>query len=162
MAGQAGGHLPEELKELHDALINTDSVEQFLHEMAVLAARLVGGDLSCGMTMRSNGRPVTVACSDPVAATVDAVQYELDNGPCLHAMRDGHMVRIGPADPQHRIVLAGHDSHRPFIAGGRAASLDPGRTRRSASHHRVPDIVHGAIVPRKRLRRADQADLVLA
>ena len=62
--------------------------------MAVLAARLVGGDLSCGMTMRPNGRPVTVACSDPVAATVDAVQYELDNGPCLHAMRDGHVVRI--------------------------------------------------------------------
>ena len=94
MVREAGGHLPEELKELHDALINTESVEQFLHEMAVLAARLVGGDLSCGMTMRSNGRPVTVACSDPVAATVDAVQYELDNGPCLHAMRDGHVVRI--------------------------------------------------------------------
>jgi GAF domain-containing protein len=83
-----------ELKELHDALVNTESVDQFLHDMAVLAARLVGTDLSCGMTMRSNGRPATVACSDPVAATVDAMQYELDNGPCLHAMRDGHMVRI--------------------------------------------------------------------
>jgi GAF domain-containing protein len=46
------------------------------------------------MTMRSNGRPVTVACSDPVAAKVDAVQYELDDGPCLHAMREGHVVRI--------------------------------------------------------------------
>ena len=88
------GHRPEEFKELHDALVNTESVEQFLHDMAVLAARLIGADLSCGMTMRSSGRPVTVACSDPVAATVDAVQYELDNGPCLHAMRDGHVVRI--------------------------------------------------------------------
>jgi GAF domain-containing protein len=94
MVNEAGGHLPEDFKELHEALVSTESVEQFLHEMAVLAARLVGGDLSCGMTMRSNGRPVTVACSDPVAATVDAVQYELDNGPCLHAMRDGHVVRI--------------------------------------------------------------------
>ena len=46
------------------------------------------------MTMQPNGRPVTVACSDPVAARVDEVQYELDDGPCLHAMRDGHMVRI--------------------------------------------------------------------
>jgi GAF domain-containing protein len=35
-----------------------------------------------------------VACSDDVAARVDEVQYELDDGPCLHAMRDGHMVRI--------------------------------------------------------------------
>jgi len=31
------------------------------------------------------------------------------------------------ADPQHRIVPSGHAEHRPFIAGGRAASLDPGR-----------------------------------
>ncbi len=82
-----------DLKDLHGALLSTASVEQFLHEMAVLAARLVGG-LSCGMTMQPNGRPVTVACSDPVAARVDEVQYELDDGPCLHAMRDGHMVRV--------------------------------------------------------------------
>jgi len=81
-------------KELQDALLSTKSVEQFLHEMAVLAAGLVGGGLSCGMTMQPNGRPVTVACSDPVAARVDEVQYQLDDGPCLRAMRDGHMVRI--------------------------------------------------------------------
>lgn len=83
-----------DLRELHDALLGTESVEQFLHEMAMLAAGLVGGGLSCGMTMQPNGRPVTVACSDPVAARVDEVQYELDDGPCLHAMRDGHVVRI--------------------------------------------------------------------
>jgi GAF domain-containing protein len=83
-----------DLKELHGALLSTRSVEQFLHEMAVLAARLVSGGLSCGMTMRPSGRPVTVACSDDVAARVDEVQYELDDGPCLHAMRDGHVVRI--------------------------------------------------------------------
>jgi GAF domain-containing protein len=81
-------------KELQDALLSTESVEQFLHEMAVLAARLVSGDISCGMTMQPNGRPVSVACSDPVAAQVDEVQYELDDGPCLHAMRDGRMVRV--------------------------------------------------------------------
>jgi GAF domain-containing protein len=82
------------LRELHDALLSTQSVEQFLHEMAVMAARLVNRELSCGMTMQPSGRPVTVACSDQVAARVDEVQYELDDGPCLHAMRDGHMVRI--------------------------------------------------------------------
>jgi GAF domain-containing protein len=82
------------LRELHGALLSTQSVEQFLHEMAVMAARLVSGGLSCGMTMQPSGRPVTVACSDQVAARVDEVQYELDDGPCLHAMRDGGMVRI--------------------------------------------------------------------
>src|SRR5690242_5696118 len=83
----------ENLRELHGALLSTQSVEQFLHEMAVMAARLAGG-LSCGMTMQPSGRPVTVACSDQVAARVDEVQYELDDGPCLHAMRDGSVVRI--------------------------------------------------------------------
>jgi GAF domain-containing protein len=83
-----------DLRELHDVLLSTPSIEQFLHEMAVMAARLGRGALSCGMTMRSSGRPVTVACSDQVAARVDEVQYELDDGPCLHAMRDGCMVRI--------------------------------------------------------------------
>ena len=83
-----------DLRELHGALLSTQSVEQFLHEMAVLAARLVRRGLSCGMTMQPSGKPVTVACSDPVAARVDEVQYELDDGPCLHAMRDGHVVQI--------------------------------------------------------------------
>ena len=94
MAAESERDLTGDFRELHDALVNTESVEQFLHEMAVLAARLVGCGLSCGMTMRSNGQPVTVACSDPVAARVDEAQYELDDGPCLHAMRDGHLVRI--------------------------------------------------------------------
>jgi hypothetical protein len=54
----------------------------------------VANGLSCGMTIRPNGRPVTVACSDPLAAQVDEVQYRLDDGPCLHAMRQGILVRI--------------------------------------------------------------------
>lgn len=90
----AGQGAPEDIRELQDALLSTQSVEQFLHEMAVLAARLVGADLTCGMTMQPGGRPTTVACSDPVAAKVDEVQYELDRGPCLHAMRAGRLVRI--------------------------------------------------------------------
>src|SRR2546423_14356887 len=82
------------LRELHGGGLSTQSVEQLLHEMAVMAARLVGGGLSCGMTMQPSGRPVTVACSDQVAARGDEVQYELDDGPCLRAMRVGHMGRI--------------------------------------------------------------------
>ena len=82
------------IKELHQALLSTQGVAEFLHEMAILAARLVGAGLSCGMIVRPNGKPATVACSDPLAARVDEMQYELDDGPCLHALRDGRMVRI--------------------------------------------------------------------
>ena len=82
------------IRELHRALLSTRGVAEFLHELAVLAARLVGGDLSCGMIMQPDGKPATVACSDPLAARVDEVQYQLGDGPCLHAVRDGRVVRI--------------------------------------------------------------------
>ena len=84
----------DKFTELQKALLGTETLEQFLHELATLAARLVTDGVSCGMTMRSTGRPATVACSDPLAADIDEVQYRLDDGPCLHAMRSGDRVSI--------------------------------------------------------------------
>ena len=63
-----------ELAGLQNALLKTDSVEQFLHELAVLAARTVGeGEgMSCGMALRQRGRPrAAAACSDPLASEAD-------------------------------------------------------------------------------------------
>jgi GAF domain-containing protein len=80
---------------LQNALLNTNNVEQFLHELAVLATRAVTDGLSCGMTLRQRGRPpATAACSDPLASQVDEVQYQTGDGPCLHAVRHGQQVRI--------------------------------------------------------------------
>lgn len=84
-----------ELVGLQDALLKADSVEQFLHELAVLSTRLVAGGLSCGMTLRQRGRPpVTAACTDPLASQADDIQYQTGDGPCLHALRRGEVVRI--------------------------------------------------------------------
>jgi GAF domain-containing protein len=85
----------QELIGLQNALLTTDNVEQFLHELAVLSTRVVTGGLSCGMTLRQRGRPpVTGACSDPLASAADEVQYQTGDGPCLHAMRHSQRVRI--------------------------------------------------------------------
>ena len=114
--------------ELQQALLGTESVEQFLQELALLAARLVANGLSCGMTIRPNGRPVTAACSDPLAAQVDEVQYRLDDGPCLHAMRQGILVRIDDTAerarwPRFESKAASHDIGSclalPLIADGK-------------------------------------------
>lgn len=122
------GTLPD-FAELQNALLGMDSVEQFLLELAVQAARLVTSGLSCGMTMGPKGRPVTVACSDPEAARVDEVQYELGDGPCLHAMRDGHLVRIDDTTGQDRWprfekLAASHGIRSclalPLVADGRS------------------------------------------
>lgn len=87
----------EELAGLQNALLNTDSVEQFLHELAVLATRTVGGDdaVSCGMALRQQGRqaPAT-ACSDPLASQADRAQYEDEDGPAVDALRRGCPVNV--------------------------------------------------------------------
>jgi GAF domain-containing protein len=86
-----------ELAGLQDALLNTDSVEQFLHELAVLAARTVNEGMSCGMALRQRGRVprTTTACSDPLASEADCVQYQAgEEGPAAHVLRHGRRVRI--------------------------------------------------------------------
>ena len=93
------------LAGLQDALLKTDTVEQFLHELAVLAARVVGeGEgMSCGMALQRRGRPVTAtACSDPLASQADRVQYESGEGPALHAVRHARPVNV------HDTASAGH------------------------------------------------------
>lgn len=91
---QNQGHTAE-LVGLQDALLKTDSVEQFLRELARLSTRVVGEGLCCGMTLRHRGRaPASAACTDPLAARADDIQYQLGDGPCLHAMQHARVVRV--------------------------------------------------------------------
>jgi GAF domain-containing protein len=96
-----------DLAGLQEALLKTDTVDQFLRELAALTARTVsddsdgdgsdgdGGAMSCGMALRQRGRPEPViACSDPVAAEADRVQAQSGDGPVLHALRHARPVRV--------------------------------------------------------------------
>ena len=60
----------------------------------MLAAGTLGEGLSYGITLQPNGRPLTVASSDQLASQVDELQYGLDQGPCLTALRTGQEIRI--------------------------------------------------------------------
>jgi GAF domain-containing protein len=80
---------------LQNALLHTDNMEQFLHELAVLSTRVVTAGLSCGMTLRQRGRPsAATACTDPLASEADEIQYQTGDGPCLHAIRHVQVVRV--------------------------------------------------------------------
>jgi GAF domain-containing protein len=80
---------------LQDALLHTESVQQYLQELAVLSTSLVADGLACGMSLRQGGRPPSaVACSHPLASAADAVQYRDGDGPCLYAMRHGRPARV--------------------------------------------------------------------
>ncbi len=87
-------------------LLGTETIQagQFLAELAGLAVRAVGEGLSCGITLEPNGRPMTVASTDALAAQVDEVQYGLDQGPCLHALRTGTQVSIDDLATERRWV----------------------------------------------------------
>jgi transcriptional regulator with GAF, ATPase, and Fis domain len=85
----------EDLEGLQNALLTTDTVEQFLHELAVLSTQAMDGAMSCGMTLQQRNRPRSVtACSDPLASAADEVQYQSGGGPSLHAIRHARPVRI--------------------------------------------------------------------
>lgn len=90
------------IAELQRVLLSSETVEQFLRELAVLASGLVAGGLSCGMTLGPKGRAYTAACSDQLASEVDDIQYRLGDGPCLESMRSGVTVRIGDTASEPR------------------------------------------------------------
>jgi GAF domain-containing protein len=80
--------------EMQALLLGTETIQEFLTELAGLAILTVGEGLSCGITLQPNGHPLTVASTDALATQVDEVQYGLDQGPCLHALRTGVLVSI--------------------------------------------------------------------
>lgn len=82
------------ITELHTVLLDTESIDRFVQELAVQAARLVSGSLSCGITLRRGSQNTTVACSDAQATQINDLQYRLEEGPILTALKDGREARI--------------------------------------------------------------------
>ncbi|CAN5709578.1 GAF and ANTAR domain-containing protein [soil metagenome] len=80
--------------DVQSLLLTTESVQTFLDELARLAAHVIEPPPSCGITVRRDGQPYTVASSDERAAAVDETQYEEQQGPCLQALRTGEVVEV--------------------------------------------------------------------
>jgi hypothetical protein len=80
------------IAELQELLLATDTLQEFLSEVAHRAAGEVSPGLSCGLTARSDGRPLTIASSDGFANMLDQLQYRLDQGPCLSTLQTGEVV----------------------------------------------------------------------
>ncbi|MCW2719224.1 GAF and ANTAR domain-containing protein [Pseudonocardia sp.] len=81
--------------ELQSALLGSDKVEEFLADVARAAAGLIEGALACGVTVQATPRSRMLgATSDRFAARMDAVQYDVDDGPCLSALRASTVVAV--------------------------------------------------------------------
>jgi GAF domain-containing protein len=84
-----------DLAGLQSALLSTDSLEQFLHELAVLARRTVSDGMACAIAVRQRKRQVSAtACSDPLASAAEQAQTEAGDGPTRYVLRYARPVRV--------------------------------------------------------------------
>jgi GAF domain-containing protein len=92
-----------DLAGLQSALLKSGTLERFLHELAVLAARTVDDGMSCGLALRQRAQPPTAsACSDPLASAVDQAQDQAGDGPTGQALRTGQPARVHDTENHDR------------------------------------------------------------
>jgi GAF domain-containing protein len=80
--------------ELQQILLTSDNLDEFLQQLTTLTVAAISSDLSCGITMRRDHRPITVASSDARADQVDEIQYGQGTGPCLNSLDTGRPVLV--------------------------------------------------------------------
>ncbi|GGI07129.1 GAF domain-containing protein [Egicoccus halophilus] len=78
------------LRLLGELLDGPPPVEQMLHDLLAVALAATPGLAAATVTMISEeGDLVTAATTDDAARTVDQLEYELEQGPCVTALRTG-------------------------------------------------------------------------
>jgi hypothetical protein len=71
-----------------------EDVATFLDNLVRWAVEQSPGAEACGLTLEQSGKGMTVTYSGELAARGDERQYELDDGPCLEALRTGAVVTV--------------------------------------------------------------------
>jgi GAF domain-containing protein len=89
---------------LHDLVLETVDVREFLDRLVRLAAQTLDGRVSAGVTLAREGRDRTVASSDSIASRFDELQYGLGDGPCLTAIRTGEEVLVADLEADERFA----------------------------------------------------------
>jgi GAF domain-containing protein len=79
-----------------------EDVAGFLDSLVRWAVEQTSGGEACGLTLERAGKGMTVTYSGELAARGDERQYELDDGPCLEAMRTGEVVSVSDMSRERR------------------------------------------------------------
>ena len=70
-------------------------LEELLTRVARYAVQAIPGADGAGLTLIEQHRADTIVTTAAFVAEVDAVQYSINEGPCISAARDGVTVRSG-------------------------------------------------------------------
>lgn len=85
-------------------LLSHETLRTVLNLVVSLARETHPVTVGAGITLIDKSRKVTAAATGPEVERADALQYELDEGPCLTAWQDRRTVRIDDlrTDPRWR------------------------------------------------------------
>jgi hypothetical protein len=93
----------EDFQRLHQLIEGSPDIKGFLDGMARHAAtslsRTAGAPIACAVTLRRRKRITTVAGSSDEAVTLDHIEQDLGEGPCMEALRTFETVLL--ADVRH-------------------------------------------------------------
>ena len=117
-------------QHLHELVLASSDVEEFLRELARVSARSLsepGDEILCGITLLRHRKAATVASSSATAQSMDEIQYAFGDGPCVTASREQETVHVRDlADcgrwPQYAATVRGHGVRSilalPFLLDG--------------------------------------------
>jgi GAF domain-containing protein len=82
------------LQQMAGLVLSRETVDTALELVTTLAATATAGTLGAAVTLVDEHGKHSKAASNSAAEQADALQYELDEGPCLSAWRTGELVRV--------------------------------------------------------------------
>jgi len=91
---ELGSELAGVLTQMGGVLLSLETVDTAVRLVTRLAAEAIPGSVGAGVTLVDARGKQTTAATDDLVERADALQYELDAGPCLTAWRDQVVVRI--------------------------------------------------------------------
>lgn len=95
-------HLWQSVADLSSLLLSEESLDTTLQRVADLTVRTIPRCDAVGVTLMSNGDLSTHAATGGLVYEVDHYQYDIDQGPCLQAVRDREAFEIDDMDTDER------------------------------------------------------------
>ena len=87
--------------------LQTADADHLMQQIVDIVVASIEGCTFAGVSAMRNGRPVSPVVSEPQVLAIDELQYTLDVGPCLQAMRGSDVMVLVPD-------LANDDRFQPF------------------------------------------------
>lgn len=96
------GPLAHALDRLASLLLNEDSLEGLLTQVAELVSNGIDGSDMGGIAITVRGVVFTGGTSEDLVEEIDSYQYASGSGPCLACMEDEHVVRVDSTSKEQR------------------------------------------------------------